>query len=166
MSDKHGAPYVLVPAKRSFDVVPVTFDWHNYLIKQRFPGSSVLLNDVMRPRRKQATGLQYRCTTPGTTSRRPWQLFVWPMSVGGTITDGSVVWTAEPIDVTSLRTTIASQSVPAVTGLTIVSAGNLDYIYSFLVGGGANDARYEIKHRVVDANGEQKEGVALLPVRD
>ena len=161
-----GAPYAEVDAKRSFDNVPVSLDWHDYLINRRQQGVSVALNFVMRPRRADATGLQYKCTTAGVTSRMPWGRIVWPAAAGGTVTDGTAVWTAEPISASSLRTTIATQSFPAVAGVVLSSPSDGDLIYTTLVDGGTSGQKYEIKHQVILANGEEKEGVAVLPVQD
>lgn len=161
-----GAPYVEVPAKRSFDEVPVEVDWHDYLARLRRPGSAVAANDVVRPLRSQATGLQYRATSNGVTSRRPTASLSWPTQIGGTLRDGSVTWTAEPVSTASLRTTITADDWPSVAGLSFGAEVNSDLRYVLMVGGGSNGVVYEVKHQVTLANGEDKEAVAVLPVRD
>lgn len=159
-----GAPYVEVPVKRSFDEVPVEVDWHDYLARVRQHGTAYTVGDRVRPLRKDATGLQYNCTTAGVTSGKP--LVRWPTTIGGTVTDGTVVWTAEAVTTQSLRTTISSDDWPAVTGLTLGTESSSDLRYQVMVGSGVSGQSYEVKHRVTLANGEDKEAVAVLPVQD
>lgn len=166
MTDLEQAPpYVEVEAKRVYDEVPVEVDWHDYLARIRRPGSAVAQNDVVRPLRADATGLQYRCTTAGTTSSKPTSSLRWPTTAGGTLLDGSVIWTAETISSASLRTTITGEDWPAVSGLTLGTETSNDLRYVVLVAGGSDGVDYEVKHQVTLANGENKEAVAVLPVR-
>jgi hypothetical protein len=159
-----GAPYVEVDPKRSFDEVAIEVDWHDYLIRTRLAGTAYSVNDRVRPLRRDATGLQYRCSTAGVTSGKP--SVRWPTVSGGTVTDGTVVWTAEAVTSASLRTTISTEDWPAVTGLTLGAESNADLRYQVLVDGGVSGQTYEVRHQVVMANGEEKEAVAVLPVRD
>lgn len=165
-TDDRGAPYGTVDAKRSFDNVPVQIDWHDYLINRRIPGAAVSADYRMRPMRAQATGLQYRCTTAGVTSKVPDGRIQWPTTVAGTVTDGTVVWTAEAMATSSLRSTISTNDWPAVSGLTLGTESNNDLIYTVNVSGGTDGQDYEVKHQITLVNGELKEGVAVLPVRD
>lgn len=165
-TEEVGQPYVRVDPKRSFDEVPIEADWHDYLIRQRRPGTAYASSDTVRPLRARATGLQYRCTTAGVTSGVPTDRIRWPTVVGGTVDDGSVVWTAEAVTSASLRTTIASDDWPSVTGLTLGSASNSDLRYVVTVDGGVSGQTYEVKHQVTLANGEEKEAVIVLPVQD
>ena len=167
MTDENrGAPYGVVAPKRAFDDVPIEVDWHDYLANTRQPGMAYSADARVRPLRADATGLQYRCTTAGVTSGQPSARLRWPTTAGGTVTDGSVVWTAEALTSASLRTTISSSSWPAVNGLTIADQGSVDLKHSANVAGGKSGQRYEVKHRVTLANGEDKEAVAILPVQD
>lgn len=161
-----GAPYVEVDAKRSFDDVPVEVDWHDYLARLRRPGSAVSVSDAVRPIRSQATGLQYRCSVAGVTSKRATAQIVWPAIAGATLADGSVTWVAEAISTASLRTTITAEDWPAVAGLTLTAEVNADLRYVVNVAGGVDGQTYLVKHQVTLANGEDKEAVAVLPIRD
>jgi hypothetical protein len=164
-ADDRGAPAGIAEPKRSYDNVPVRVDWHDYLINRREEGAAVAQNYVFRPPRAQATGLEYKCTTAGVTSAKPFGKITWP-AVGLTVTDGSVVWTAQAISASSLRTTISSSQWPSVTGLTLSSSSNSDQIYTTNAAGGNSGERYEIVHEVTLANGELKEGLIILPVQD
>lgn len=165
-SDDIGQPYVEVDPKRSFDEVPIEVDWHDFLARRRRAGTAYASADTIRPLRAQATGLQYRCTTAGVTSGLPTDRIRWPTTVGATVQDGSVVWTAEAMSTTSLRTTISSDDWPAVAGLTLGAESNSDLRYQVLVAGGTSGQSYSVKHQVTLANGEDKEAVAVLPVAD
>ena len=61
-------------------------------------------------------GLQYRCTTPGTSGGgEP----AWPMAIGDTVTDGTVVWTAMGAATrTATVSDVSSRRRFLVTGLT------------------------------------------------
>jgi hypothetical protein len=160
-----GAPVTPVPSKRSFDVVPVTFDWHDFLAAQRTPGAAVALDFVFRPLRAQATGLQYRCTVAGVASGAA--AINLPTVLGGTVVDGGVTWTAEALSDASMRTTItgSAYSEPSNT-LTLEDSGVADFVYTVLAGGGSSGREYKISHEVELQSGESKEAIAILPVKD
>lgn len=161
-----GAPYGRVDEKRSFDNVPIAIDWHDYLVNRREPGSLAALNFTFRPPRALATGLQYKITTAGVLSNKPFGQIRWPTTAAGIVADGTAAWTAEAISTTSLRSTISNDDWPAVDGVTLGTESNADLRYTVLVAGGSDGNDYELKHRITLATGELKEGVAVLPVRD
>lgn len=158
-----GQPVVDLKAKRSFDEVPVTFDWHDFLVRLPERGKAYAVNDRVRLPRARSTGLQYRCTTGGVTGKSEPR---WPTVSGGTVNDGTVIWTAEAIDANSLRTTISSDDYVLDTGITEGSSSNADLKYTVLVSGGVSGQEYRVKHQIICANGEDKEAVGILPVRD
>jgi hypothetical protein len=88
-------------------------DWTYWICFLWQPGYSAALNYVIRP--FPWTGLQYICTTAGQTGNYP---PIWPEEVGQLVVDGSVVWTAEAIDNTSLQTTVVSATYSAPAGIT------------------------------------------------
>lgn len=156
---------VLQP-KRSSETIRIGVDWHDFLASQRQPGSAVALSAVIRPARKRATGLQYRCTTAGVTSGVPTDRLRWPAAVGAALADGTVVWTAEAMTDASLRTTISASDWPAVDGLTFGAQTSSDLIYTLLVSGGASGQTYDIEHEITCANGELEEQVMRLTIED
>jgi hypothetical protein len=161
-----GGPIGEVEPKRAADTVPVSVDWHDFLINRREPGTAVSLNFVFRPPRALATGFEYKCTTPGVTGGHPHFRIAWPTTIGGTIPDGSVVWTAQAISTDSLRASISSSSWPAVAGLTFSAAAAIDLVYSTNVAGGSSGETYQIAHEITLSTGEPKEALIILPVQD
>ena len=165
-TDEVGQPYVKVRAKRSFDDVPVEIDWHDYLANIRRQAFAYQVNDVVRPPRALFTGLQYRCTTAGSSSGKPYAGLLWPRTAVATMIDGSVVWTAEALTTASMRSAISSNTWVATTGVTLGAQTSVDFRYVIFVAGGVSGQSYDIKHQVTLTNGEDKEGVAVLPVLD
>lgn len=160
-----GEPVVHLKAKRSYNSEPVVFDWHDFLANQPLRSAQYALGAKVRLRRNHPrnSGLQYQCTTAGRTgSTEP----RWPNTIDATVADGTAVWTAKSIDDNSLRTTVSSNDAPAVSGLTYGAIVVQDQRFTFLVSGGVDGKNYEIKHRIVCADGEQKEAIGDLPVRD
>lgn len=156
-------PYGRVQPKRSYDTVPLQIDWHDYLIDLWQPGMSVALGARTRPLRTEATGLEYEVTTIGITGHgKP----NWPINEGNMVQDGSAVWTARAVTSLSLRTQIANQSWELPDGITLIGSATDDYVYTAFIAGGIDGSDYVIKHQVELTNGERKEGVAVLPVRD
>jgi hypothetical protein len=165
-AEGRGPPAGVADAKRPTANVPLRVDWHDYLIARREPGVYVALDARIRPLRADATGLQYRCTTPGVTSGVPFNRIRWPRTAGLTEPDGSVVWTAEPIDSNSLRASVSSDTWVVPTGLTLGTVSNNDLVYTALVDGGDDGITYEVRHRIVLSPAEDNEALILLPVRD
>jgi hypothetical protein len=167
MEDR-GAPFAEVEAKRVADKVPLRVDWHDYLINTREPGKAVAQNYVFRPPRSRATGLEYKCTTAGVTSQAPYDRLRWPTAAASTITDGTVVWTAQAVSTSSLRATVSSDSWTADTGLTLSDQSNTDLIYTTYAAAGTNGERYEVKHAITlsGSPAEIKEALILLPVKN
>lgn len=162
-SVEHAEPYERVDPKRSFDKVPVFVDWHDYLISKWSQGITVSGGIRIRLRRKDSRGLQFRALNDGVSGKKE---PVWPQVNGGQVWDGTVQWVAEPVDAFSLRISIATESWPVVTGVTLSDAVNADLVYRVTVAGGTNGREYLIKHQIVLADGEKKEAVAVLLVQD
>lgn len=161
MTDR-GGPYIEVRAKRTFDNVPLQVDWHDYLARLWSPGTAFAAGVRIRRPRAYSTGLQYS-SSGGVSGRREPN---WPKTAGGTVVDGDITWTAEAMSSSSLRTTISSDDWPAVTGLTLAGEQNGDLVYQVNADGGTSGQSYEVKHQVTLANGEEKEALIVLPVRD
>lgn len=159
-----GQPFITGDPARSYDEIPISYDWHDFLLNSRTPGAAVLLNYAIRPPRSAATGFQWLCTTPGRTGFRT--TFPWPVGVGAVFIDGSVIWSSVPVDDTSLRTTIQTLTITPDSPIVIVDLGIVDLIETILVSGGLSGTSYEIRCKIVCANQEKKEAVMVLPVQD
>jgi hypothetical protein len=61
------------------------------------------------------TGLEYVSSGGQAGEEEP----TWPTTVGGTVEDGSITWTAQELSNSSLREQISTATWPAVTGFTI-----------------------------------------------
>lgn len=164
MTSDAGAPYGPVPPKRSFDNVPVQIDWHNYLINKWAPGTYVEEGTCIRlPRPGASFGLEYRVAQTGVTGGK---LPSFQAVVGSQVSDGSVIWVAQPVSSDSLRSLIQSYSWAADAGVTLGPETLADLVHMVQVSGGALGETYQIRSRIVLYNGEQKEGVALLTIAD
>jgi len=169
-----GQPYVTVKTKRVADTVPVSFDWHDYLINARPVGSQVNVGYVWRFARSSTTNMQYRCTLAGETSPKADSKLDWPKSAGIEVDDGTALWTSEVLSNDSLRADIASYAYSSVpSGPTLTDGSHNDFIYTVLVAGGTSGTSYKIKHNVdlgdpdtLTPTMEEKEAVAVLPVQD
>lgn len=164
--DQLAANVTEIEAKRSDEAVSVSVDWHDFLANLRKVGAAVASGVIIRLSRARATGLQYRCTTAGTTSGQPTERLRWPSTAGQTLTDGSVVWTAEAMSDASLRTTISANNWPAVTGLTFGTTSNADLIYTLLVSGGMSGQTYDIEHEITCVNSEVAAQILRMAVQD
>lgn len=152
-----------LPAKHAAETVPIDFDWHDLLANLPARGKAYGLTARVRLRRRhpRAAGLEFECTTSGSTgSDEP----RWPKVEGETVTDGTVEWTAREISSSSLRTSISSTVAPSATGLTVSGPSVEDLAYRYLVAGGYDGQAYLLTHRVTCANGEILELVGRLPI--
>lgn len=86
-------------------------DWTIWLAQRWAPGALVPLGYAIQP--WPATGFQYVCTQAGASAS---SVPEWPMQAGAMVIDGSVIWMAEPIDVTSLLTTVVSAQWTSLNG--------------------------------------------------
>lgn len=146
-------------------------DWEDWLALLWVPGRAYDLNEIVRPtlivsgRAVLApTGLQYKVTSAGASGNAP---PVWPRTLAGTVTDGTITWTAEALATTSLETTVFTSSWPAVTGLTFSgaaidgqSASNVVDTSSATSG---ND--YDVVNVVTMADGQIRRGTIRIKVR-
>lgn len=168
-TDNRGPPVKEVIAKRVLDKVTLQVDWHNYLINRRQPGVAIPLNFVVRPIRSKATGLEYKCTTAGVTSQAPYDRIKWPVTAALTVTDGTVVWTAQAVSASSLRATVSVDTWSAFdAGITLSDQSNSDLIYTTYASGGVDGQDYDIKHKVTLSGtpAEIKEALIVLPVKN
>ncbi len=111
------------------------------------------------------TGLQYRSGGGNAGSTEP----RWPRTVGGTVTDGTITWTAEAISNDSLLATISSsawaESDIAITldDETLVNT-NGQQVAAVMVAGGAVGETYEVSNSVTLSDGSIEESVLKVTV--
>jgi hypothetical protein len=123
---------------------------------QYFPALSAALPT------KVFTGLQYSSSGgwAGTIEPR------WPATVGATITDGSITWTAEAVSNDSVKATIVDSEWDAPADITITdeqienTAGR--QVVSALIAGGTAGRKYEVKNTVTLSDGAVE--VSILEV--
>lgn len=114
-------------------------DFGSHCARYREPSTDYSLNTIVLP--KRATGLQYKATTAGRSATAEPR---WPATAAGTVTDGSVVWTAEAITTGSLLRTLSSAAWSADTGVTVGSPSTAGTRSTVLISGGTEGQDYDI----------------------
>lgn len=114
-------------------------DFAQHCGRFREPDTDYALNTIVLP--KRATGLQYKATTGGRSSTGEPR---WPSAAAGTVTDGSVVWTAESITTGSLLRTLTTANWTGDTGITVGSPTTSGTKSTVLISGGTDGQDYEI----------------------
>lgn len=155
---------ITLASKTVDETVPVQVDWHDYLARLWDPGRVMTAGRIIRPRRARATGFDYEVTTAGRTGgREP----VWPKTLGATVTNGSVVFTARAGSTASMRALVSTAVWESDVGLTLSEPSSSDYVYTTYVSGGEAGSSYRITLRVtLSVGGEIKEQVMILPVTE
>lgn len=123
------------------------------------PGTEYTLDAVVQP--KAFTGFQYRSTTAGYSASKETR---WPIVAGQTVTDGTVVWRAEPITAASLSRTLQSAVWSAQTGLTIGAPTTSGTTSSVIISGGVAGQSYEIACAGTMSDGETHVVVCVVTV--
>ena len=116
--------------------------------RYREPNTDYMTGTRVQPLR--STGLEYNASTGGRTGTSEPR---WPTTVGQTVTDGSVVWTAAAISSGSLVRTLSSVVWTLDTGITksaqteqgtkstaVISGGTLGQTYMVRVDGTFSDS--------------------------
>ena len=107
---------------------------------------SIAAAGVVRPTQANATGFVYLngATAGQTGTLEP----AWPTTSGGTVTDGSLTWTAAAPPAVG-QDTIASatwtQVSPPDSALTITGETNTSLVASAFIGGGTSGSVYEVE---------------------
>lgn len=99
------------------DVLDYPVDFTGECVRFRMPDTAYAVNTCVRP--FKATGLQYKATTAGRTGTQEPR---WPETAGQTVTDGSVVWTAEAASSSSMIRQLASATWSPDNGVTASGA--------------------------------------------
>lgn len=98
------------------ETLPFQFDWTPEFAVYWAAVSSFPALSVARPL-TGGTGLEYLSGGGQSGEDEP----TWPDTIGGTVDDGSITWTAQALSNASLRERISTATWPAVTGFTISS---------------------------------------------
>lgn len=108
---------------------------------------------LIRPTDSNQNGFVFRSSGAGQTGAlEP----AWPTTVGGTVTDGSITWTAQAPPASG-EDTVASatwtQASPPDATLTITSQSTSSLVASALIGGGTSGNVYLVQVAVTMASG-------------
>jgi len=114
---------------------------------------------LMRPTSANETGFVYQAASAGQTgTTEP----AWPTIAAGTVTDGSITWTAEAPPASGqdeIASVAWTQVSPPDAALTITSETNTDFTARALIGGGTSGNTYEVLCKITMASG------AIYPVQ-
>jgi hypothetical protein len=144
------------------DVEIYAIDWDGWLSNFWERGEIVSPGQVIRP--TSPNGFQFKTTLGGQAGNsEP----VWPNIIGQTVTDGSVVWTAQAIDTTSLFATVVSVAWQVPPGITVTAQSTLGQLVIAEIDASAATAgtNYPINVSTKMSDGETKVGQIVLKVR-
>lgn len=137
-------------------------DYTAFLANVRLPGVVYLTDEVVRPPR--ANGFQYRATGDGQSGLSTPNFHARD---GALVTDGTLIWAAEPINNDSLRATIVTSTWSAddtsisFTNEALDNTGGRQRT-SANIGGGIAGGAYTVVNTVTFSDGEIEErGIAL-----
>lgn len=126
-------------------------------------GGIYAANDRVRPL-DRAPGFEFEAGGAGQAGGREPR---WPTTLGGTVADGSITWTARAISNTSLARTISTATWTAPTGLTlsgetIVNTAGEQSVLAYIKGDTAGV--YEVKCHVVFSDTSEEDFVLEVSV--
>jgi hypothetical protein len=138
----------------------------NFLARVWAPGTGYAASTTVRP--TKPTGWQYVSSGGHSGKTEP----RWPTAAAGTVTDGSITWTAEAVSNDSLWATVDSSAwdvgpnSPA--GITVGGEAlvNTDgsQIATAQVSGGTVDELYEVTNTVTLSDGSIEESMLLVKI--
>jgi hypothetical protein len=119
----------------------------------------VVANSLIRPTHGNGTGFVYLTSSNGQTGENE---PAWPTTVGGTVIDGSVTWTAEVPPAAGqdgIASVVWSQVSPPDATLTLSAQSNTALVASVNIGGGTSGNTYTVLAKITMTSG------ALYPVK-
>lgn len=125
----------------------------------REPNTPYSTNARVRP--KKATGLQYIATSGGRSGAEEPR---WSETIGQTVKDGSVTWTAEALADTSLKRTVSTVTWSADTGLTIAGQVIEDTNAKAFISGGTLGQTYLVRAQATLSDGAKATGAFWLKI--
>lgn len=135
-------------SKTETEAIRVTVELARLLEYVYETGREYQLNAHVRPSRPN--GFAYQASVAGQSGTREPR---WPKTLGATVVDGSVTWTAVAVDSNS-SDSVSSVNIPAVSGLTISAPATSGTRTTFDVSGGENGRTYEISFEVTTSANE------------
>ena len=142
------------------DKLDYSVDFEAALTRFREPSTTYALNTVVRSR--VAPGLEYKATTAGRSGTIEPR---WPTAAAGTVTDGSVVWTAQAISTNSLTSTLASAAWTVDSGLTSSGQAESWQRSTIHLSGGTDGQTYTVICTGTMVDGRKFTGIILLTVK-
>jgi hypothetical protein len=158
-----GCRITVTACKTAGEAKPQGFNYTDFLTNRWESGTIYAAGERIRP--LTATGFQYSSSGGQSASEEP----SWPTTLGGTVTDGSITWTAQAITNDSLRATISSSAWAAsssditIAGETSVNTGG-SQVVTALISGGTAGRRYEITNTVTLSDSSIEQSVLRLRI--
>jgi hypothetical protein len=151
--------------KRSEERKDWAFNWTHELARKWQPDIPYAAGVTVRPSQQgEQTGLQYSSSGGQSAAEEP----DWPTTVGASVTDGRITWTAEALSLTSLEDQVSASDWEADSALTVdgdsqtVTPGlQLTFAY---VEGGVSGQTYEVVNTMTTLLGRIFQGVVKLRI--
>lgn len=108
----------------------------------------VAANSLIRPTKGNGTGFVYHAGGAGQTGENE---PAWPTVAGGTVTDGSITWTAQAPPAAgqdAIASVVWSQVSPPDATLTISGQSNTTLVAQANIGGGTSGKTYTVRAQV------------------
>lgn len=120
----------------------IELDWLNGVANFWQPGKAFANGEYIRPR--APTGFSYQAGAAGQSGKRE---PVWPTTLGLSVVDGSITWTATAAATNGITPVTAASEVVEVTpsGLTTVVAATGDHDTQLQLSGGADGTTYRVE---------------------
>lgn len=155
----HADIFGILPTKHPDENALVTFDFTELLENRWKEDSHFALNDYARALTRRP--FEYQVTRAGRTGRKE---PIWPNTVGQTIDDGEVEWTAVALSTNAIDT-ITTETITGSDDLTIGIATVASPLVQVSVTDGFAARDYDIKCVAATAGGRQWVAIGRLPVR-
>lgn len=137
-------------------------EWAGWLANRWAAATSLAAGFKVRP--IKSTGYQYVATAGLSGFKEP----IWPTIIGGTVVDGSITWTCQAADTTSLAATIQSSAWTADLPLTVPtpSLTGTNATAYVDVPSNCSDGDYYVRNTItLQGSGLNKKGLFLFKVR-
>lgn len=149
------------PSKHPDETRDYGADFEYECVRRWQPGGDCQLGHCIRYfGAGQASGYQFRVTTPGRTGGRHPSFLVNQPTI-----DGGVIWTAEAISNASVLRTIVGTPTWAADGVTISAQSISDFRGIAKISGGVDGQDYSVTVTALGSDGAQMMKTAVLPVR-